>query len=194
MLYTALWMVTGWTVWRCWAQWRRGGDRLWPAKWDALSWALFMLAFATIMTLAPLDTPPVITISLTTALLVAAAASAIAKPVATRRAHAATRAMRSGLGLPTERALWRSGAIAALWGAAGLLIWMAWLFSVAAGWWTTPMEQAVDQSLVAATGVTILACAHVARQEARIQREQRRTRAAEHDYLTGTTPQSDLPQ
>lgn len=194
VVYTVLWTVTSGTGWRCWVRWRRGSDQLWPAKWNALSWALFMLAFAAVMTLTPLDTPPVIAVSLTTVLLLAAAASAIAKPIATRRALAATRAMRSGLGLPTERALWRPAAIAALWGASSFLIWMAWLFTIAADGWTEQTEQAADQSLVAASGVVILACAHVAFQEVRIQREQRRVRAAELDYLARTTPQSDLPQ
>ncbi|MEU3778373.1 hypothetical protein AB0F11_35265 [Streptomyces sp. NPDC032472] len=194
VLYTLLWAATAGVTWRCRRTWRRGADQLWPAKWDALAGTLLMLAFSTVMTLQPLDVAPVITISLALVLLMGAAASAIAKPVSARRADSATRAMRSGLGLPVERRMWRPATIGVLWCTGAFLLLNVWFFAVSITKPGPEMDPSIDHGFVISFGVIVLGLLHAGFQQVRVGREQRRVRDAEHDYLAQATPESDLPR
>ncbi|MBT2453197.1 hypothetical protein J7F03_40560 [Streptomyces sp. ISL-43] len=194
VLYTLLWAITAAVTWRCWTKWRRSADQLWPTKWDALSWALLLLGLSTGATLQLLNVAPAITNSVVLILLVAAAASTIAKPISTRRADGATRAMRSGLGLPVERRMWRPATIGALWCMGAFLLFSVWFFAVSGDKRQPEMDQSRDTGFMIAFGVVVLGLVHAGVQEARVGREQRRVRAAEHDYLAQGTPESGPPQ
>ncbi|WP_438289596.1 hypothetical protein [Streptomyces sp. HUAS TT7] len=126
LVYTVLWSGTAAITWRCWTKWRRGADRLWAERWGVLSWTLFLLAFAVLMTLALFDATSLLTGVLSVPLLLASGACQIAKGGAARRADAATRAMCTGLGLPVARRLWSPTAVGALWFGAAFLCLMAW--------------------------------------------------------------------
>ncbi|WP_420082982.1 hypothetical protein ACN6AT_39340 (plasmid) [Streptomyces sp. JL4002] len=193
VLYAVLWAATGWLVWRCWGLWRIGSDRLWPARWGALAWALLILALAAGMSLRLFGASPTTSDSVTLVLALAAAASALARLVATRRADTATRAMRSELGLPAERALWRPAAVGTLWGIGIFVLCLTGAFTAAAAGWQMDTTDA-SGVLRAFLGVMALAFAHVAVQHVRVHREEHRVRKAEHDYLARTAPEPDLPR
>ncbi|MFE2850129.1 hypothetical protein ACFXJO_03230 [Streptomyces lavendulae] len=191
LLYTLLWAVTAGVIWRCWRIWSRGADQLWPAKWGALSGTLLMFTFSMVMTLQPLRVAPVITIGLALVLLMAALASAVAKPVSARRAGAATRAMRGGLGLPVERRMWRPATIGILWWTGALLLLAVWFLSVSVDKQGPETGRSADQGMTIAFGVFVLGLVHAGVQEARVFREQRRVRDAEHNYLAQPPPEPD---
>lgn len=199
----ALWALTAAASRGCWTVWRRGSDRLWAARWGSLAWTLLIGDLAVTTTLAAFDAAPLWTGTVALTLLLAAAACAVAKPIATRRADTATRALRSGLGLPLARPLRRPTTLALWWLAAGGVSMTAWLLIVVA----QPDHDATHAAPSAAPGstlphgyvatgavLTVLGLAHCAIQEERIRREQRRVRAAEQLYLNHTpAPAADHP-
>ncbi|MFD7026553.1 hypothetical protein ACFWAR_00760 [Streptomyces sp. NPDC059917] len=190
-LYTILWAVTAGVAWRCWRRWRQGADQLWPAKWGALSVTLLTLAFSMALTLHPLGVAPAVTISLVTVLLGGAAASMIATHVSVRRADAATRAMRTGLGLPVERRMWRPATIGILWCTGAFLLLMVWVLSISFDEQRLEREQAFNAGLAIAFCVIVVGLVHAGVQKTRISREQQRVRDAEVAYLS---PDSERPQ
>ncbi|MFD5423178.1 hypothetical protein ACFWJT_34825 [Streptomyces sp. NPDC127069] len=194
VLCSLLWAVTAGVIWRCWRVWSRGADQLWPAKWGALSGTLLMLTFSMVMTLHPLNVAPVITFSVALVLLMAAVASAVAKPVAARRSVAATRAMRGGLGLPVERRLLRPATVGVLWGTGVILLLAVWFFTVSIHKQGPEMGRSADQGMTIAFGVVVLGVVHTGVQEARVRREQRRVRDDEQAYLAEPPSEPGLPR
>ncbi|MCT9093496.1 hypothetical protein N4G70_32200 [Streptomyces sp. ASQP_92] len=199
----ALWAVTAAVTRWCWKTWRRGNDSLWAARWGSMGWTLLIGDLAVMTTLAALNVVHLVTETVSVVLLLAAAGCAVAKPVATRRADTSTRSLRSGLGLPVARPLWRPMTVGAWWLAGGTVSMAAWLVSDAfhSGHdaphpaFDAPGGSPLPQGFMAAGVVlTFLALAHCAIQEERIRREQRRVRAAEQHYLThNPTSEADHP-
>ncbi|MFC5253560.1 hypothetical protein [Streptomyces nigrescens] len=190
----ALWAVTAAVTRWCWKTWRRGNDGLWAARWGSLGWTLLIGDLAVMTTLAALNVVQLLTETFAVVLLVVAAACAVAKPVATRRADTATRVLRSGLGLPLARPLWRPIAVGACWMGGTAVSMAAWLLidatrPVAGG----PADSPLPHGYMT-TGIVlaVLGLAHCAIQEERIRREQRHVRTAEQQYLTESpAPEAD---
>ncbi|GHB31061.1 hypothetical protein [Streptomyces chryseus] len=198
VMCTAIWAGAVWIVLRCRRIWRNGADQLWNRKWDAMSGALACVGFAVMSTvLLRLPVDPLIFFYLATPLGLGSIACAVAKKVAMRRDDSEVRAMRTELGLPTERRLRRPMTVGTLWCAAGVMATIVWAFvaSATVGSAGGPaatgdglaMEKVTHIGAGLAFGFVILGVLHACVQEWRLDKERRRVRTADQRYLSDRT-------
>ncbi|MFJ8314034.1 MULTISPECIES: hypothetical protein [unclassified Streptomyces] len=188
------WAGAAGTACWCWTKWRRGADELWAPRWDALFTALGALTLAVMVTFVAVPVPPPLAVGVILLLGLGCVACVVAKRVSVRRADAETREIRAELGLPIERRMWRSMTVGILWFTGAVLSLMAWVFvgmTQAMTHGTQPtaderwpeMEQALHHGYATVYVVLALGGLHVIVQQVRRDREQRRVRAAEQQYL-----------
>lgn len=192
VLCTVSWAIALWTVLRCRRIWQGGADQLWGAKWDALGPTLWVLAYAVMTTLLlPLPTEPGIPVALAALLILGSIGCGFARRAAVRRADADVRAMRAGLGLPTERRMRRPVTLATLWGMTGVLVAAAWLITATSHMTSRPttrdewpeMDSAINTAVMIAVAFLAAGALHAVIQEVRTNRDRRRVRNADRQYI-----------
>nr|WSX54157.1 hypothetical protein OG409_37755 [Streptomyces sp. NBC_00974] len=193
VLCAVLWAGAALAVMRCVKEWRSGADQVWSSKWKALAGALIVTAFP-VMATARLVSPDAqfFLEDFAGLLVLGSAGSMVVGWVAARRSDDQARAVRSGLGLPTERRLWSPWVLVGLWSAAGIP------FTVAEVVITTryieahspgPAADGTEADTIAWLSVLTIAAfvvvgvLHGLVQYRRRAQEQRRARNADRQYL-----------